>query len=70
MLTSEALRVYESKTAIADVLGISPSAVSQWGEYVPPLSAMKLAKHSRGKLRFDPDVYETWNNRGSQKIAS
>jgi hypothetical protein len=69
MLTSEAVRVYKTKTAIAEVLDISLSAVCQWEEYVPPLSAMRLAKHSKGKLKFDSDFYESWN-KASQPIAS
>lgn len=65
MLTSEALRVYGTKQAMADAAGVTPTAVSQWDEdgLIPPLSAAKLAKHSRGKLKFDPDRYDGWNNR-------
>lgn len=65
MYTTEAIRVYGSKKAIADALEISPTAVSQWDEegLVPPLSAAKLAKRSRGKLKFDPDMYDNWNTR-------
>lgn len=65
MFTVEALKVYGSKKAIAEALGISPTAVSQWDEegLIPPLSAAKLAKRSRGKLKFDPDKYDNWNNR-------
>jgi transcriptional repressor of cell division inhibition gene dicB len=62
MLTSEALKFFGSKTVIAETLGISPQAVTQWGDLVPPLSAAKLAKRSRGKLKFDPDIYDSWNN--------
>jgi DNA-binding transcriptional regulator YdaS (Cro superfamily) len=61
MLTEDALKVFGTKAAIAEVLACSPSAVSQWGEMVPPLSAAKLAKLSKGKLTFDPDRYEDWN---------
>lgn len=65
MFTKDALRVFKSKKAIADTLGISPTAVSQWDEdgLVPPLSAAKLAKRSRGKLKFDPDMYDNWNQK-------
>jgi DNA-binding transcriptional regulator YdaS (Cro superfamily) len=63
VLTEEAIRVHGSRKAIAELLEISESAVYQWGEYVPPLSAARLAKRSRGKLKFDPDVYDDWNTK-------
>jgi hypothetical protein len=63
MFTEDAVKVFGSKAAIAEVLDCSASAVSQWGELVPPLSAAKLAKRSNGKLTFDPDRYEDWNTR-------
>lgn len=70
MLVSEAVSVYGSKVAIAEALGISPSAVSQWDEMVPPLSAAKLAKRSRGRLKFDPDRYDDWNQRKQHRKSS
>ena len=63
MRLNEALKVYKTKCAIADALGISASAVSAWQELIPPLSAARLAKRSRGKLKFDPDDYVGWNSR-------
>jgi hypothetical protein len=63
MFTSEALKVYKTRKAIAEALQISESAVYQWDEMVPPLSAAKLAKRSKGRLKFDPDRYDTWNAR-------
>lgn len=65
MRTSDALKVYGSKKAIAEAIGISQTAVSAWDEdgLIPPLSAAKLAKRSHGKLKFDPDAYDRWNNR-------
>lgn len=65
MLISEALKVYKTRQAIADAAQVSLSATYQWGDedLIPPLSAAKLAKRSRGKLTFDPDRYDGWNNR-------
>lgn len=63
MLTADALKVYGSRKAIAEALKISESAVYQWDDLVPPLSAAKLAKRSKGKLKFDPDMYDRWNGR-------
>lgn len=65
MLTSEALRVYGTRKALAEAASVSLSAAYQWDddELIPPLSAAKLAKRSKGKLKFDPDRYDGWNNR-------
>lgn len=63
MLTSEALKVFGTPVAIAETLGITPQAVYQWKELVPPISAAKLAKHSRGRLKFDPYMYDDWNRK-------
>ena len=41
ILKSDLLQV-EKATGIAKMLGISKSAVSQWGEIIPELSAKKL----------------------------
>lgn len=65
MFTSEAIQHFKTPAAVAEKLGISRQAVSQWGELVPPLSAARLAKLSRGKLKFDPDLYENWNRKVS-----
>lgn len=52
---------------MAEAAGVTATAVSQWDEdgLIPPLSAAKLAKRSKGKLKFDPDRYDGWNNRKS-----
>lgn len=66
MLISEAMKVYKTRQAMADAARVSLSAAYQWGDdedMVPPLSAAKLAKRSHGKLKFDPDRYDGWNNR-------
>lgn len=66
MLISEALKVYKTRQAMAEAARVSLSATYQWGEdedLIPPLSAAKLAKRSRGKLKFDPDRYDGWNTR-------
>ena len=57
MRKSDALKVFGSNRAIAQALDISDAAVSQWGEFVPPISAKELARHSKGKLPFKPEVY-------------
>lgn len=63
MLTTDAIAYYGSRSKVAEVLGVSERAVYQWKEMVPPLSAAKLAKRSKGRLKFDPDMYDGWNGR-------
>ena len=67
MRTSDVVKAFGgSKTAVAEALGISISAVSQWQELVPPLSAMNIAK-LRPDLEFDLSVYEGWNKSSGRK---
>lgn len=64
MLKSDAIEAFGSASAVADALDISASAVGQWGEMVPPLSAARLAAHPKGvesNLKFDPELYADWN---------
>lgn len=68
MRKSDALKVYKSNRAIAQTLDISESAVSQWGEIIPPMSAHELAKQSNGRLSYDPKMYRHFNRR-TQRIA-
>jgi DNA-binding transcriptional regulator YdaS (Cro superfamily) len=58
--TSEVIDHFGSQTAVARAIGISRSAVQQWKEKVPPLSAAKIAKATRGRLKFDPSEYDNW----------
>jgi hypothetical protein len=63
MLKSDVISHYGSAPKVAEALGLTKAAVYAWDELVPPLSAAKLHKLTRGRLRFDPDVYDGWNNR-------
>ncbi|MFM2482768.1 Cro/CI family transcriptional regulator [Celerinatantimonas sp. YJH-8] len=42
---------------VADLLGISHSAVSQWGELIPEKQALRLHMLTHGKLSYDPALY-------------
>lgn len=44
MKTSDAVRLFGSKIRLAHVLGITPSAVSRWGERVPALRVYQINK--------------------------
>ena len=42
MNTVDAIKAFKSKAGVAEAIGISKQAVSQWGEVVPESSALKL----------------------------
>ena len=39
---SDAVRAYGSKAKLAKTLGVTRQAISQWGDYLPELQAMRL----------------------------
>lgn len=69
MYTADVIKHFGSKTLAAKAAGVSESAVSQWKELVPPLSAARLAKRTNGRLKFDIDLYNGWNNK-SRSVSS
>jgi hypothetical protein len=50
MLTEDAVKYFKGKSKLAHALGISPAAISQWGEYVPKLRQYQLQLMSDGAL--------------------
>lgn len=50
-------RHYKSFKAIAEALGITKSAVSQWPKVVPEGAAYKLQALTRGKLKVNARLY-------------
>lgn len=42
MTKSDAIRLAGSASKLADILNISPQAVSKWGDDIPPLQVYKL----------------------------
>jgi transcriptional repressor of cell division inhibition gene dicB len=69
MRKTDVVRHFGSQKAVSEALEISESAVSQWGELIPPLQAHKLAELTRGELSFDPRLYRHSSER-SREIAS
>lgn len=64
MYTSDALAHFNGDVQkVAAAAGVTDRAVRMWKELVPPLSAAKLQKATKGRLKFDPDLYDNWNNR-------
>jgi len=64
MRKSTVLEHFGTLHAIADALGISVSAVSQWDEIVPEGSAYKLQVVTGGVLQVNPRDYRTRPKRG------
>ena len=46
-----------SQVKVAEALGITKSAVSQWDEVIPEGVAYKVQVMTAGMLRVDPSVY-------------
>lgn len=57
MWTKDALDYYGGASAVADAIGISPSAVSQWGEVIPFYSATQLHLATMGQISLEPEHY-------------
>ncbi len=50
MKTSDVIAYFGTQDAVAEALGISQAAVSQWGAEVPELRAFQLERITNGKL--------------------
>ena len=57
MYKTAVLKHFGGQQATADALGITKSAVSQWGELIPKGSAAYAEVVSRGQLKLDPTLY-------------
>lgn len=55
MTTDEAVQHYGSATALGRALGITRSAVQQWGERPPIPRQYQIQVKTGGKLRADED---------------
>ena len=49
MRTEDAVEVFRTKEALAKAIGISPSAVYQWGDTVPPSRRESIRLAMRAK---------------------
>lgn len=57
MWTHLALQYYGTAKTMADAIGITASAVSQWGDVVPYYSATRLHESSDGAIPMEPGHY-------------
>lgn len=51
MKTKSAADFFGSKKKLAEALGISPSAVTMWGDDVPELRQYQIERLTRGKVK-------------------
>ncbi|EJR0152273.1 TPA: Cro/CI family transcriptional regulator [Klebsiella pneumoniae] len=58
MLKTQVVEYYGgiSKTAIA--LGVTHSAVCQWGNVIPQKQAFVIERITKGKLKYDANLYQ------------
>ncbi|MBC3214267.1 Cro/CI family transcriptional regulator [Serratia fonticola] len=61
MFKDDAIHFFDNnQAALARIAGVSPQAVSQWGELVPEGRASRLAAASGGVLVYDSSVYDAY----------
>jgi predicted XRE-type DNA-binding protein len=61
MRKADVLAYYKKRggqVKLAEVLGITQPAVSQWGPVIPKWAAEKLRSITRSKLKFDAALYD------------
>lgn len=56
MKMDDVLRVYGAKNKVADALGLTPTAISLWGDQVPLLRQYQLAALTAGRLTVDTSL--------------
>jgi hypothetical protein len=58
MYKKDVLEYYEFGAEVARVLGLkSRSTITMWGDVIPEINALKLARITRGRLKFNPSLY-------------
>jgi transcriptional repressor of cell division inhibition gene dicB len=55
MKTQDAIDHFGSATALANAVGATIGAVSQWGDFPPGGRQMQIQHLTRGKLKAEPD---------------
>ncbi|HGM5304522.1 TPA: Cro/CI family transcriptional regulator [Serratia marcescens] len=57
MLKEKVVSHFGSIIAVAERLGISHSAVSQWGKVIPEKNALRLHQITNGELKYEESLY-------------
>lgn len=58
MYKEDVLNYYGTLVKLAEVLKISPSAISQWKKIIPEKQAYKLQRISNNALIVNPELYK------------
>ncbi|MEQ5184090.1 Cro/CI family transcriptional regulator [Providencia alcalifaciens] len=59
MKKSDVISYFGGSCNTAKVLGIKHPSVSGWGEIIPQGRAYQIEKITKGKLKFNPKLYQT-----------
>lgn len=65
MLKTVVLNYFKGTSRTAEALGVSHSAVCQWGKIIPEGRALKAEKITAGALVYDSSLYAN-NGTGSE----
>ena len=57
MRKQDVLDYYQTSARVAEALGITPQAISQWGDIIPFFSAFRLHQMTGGRLKLDVRMY-------------
>lgn len=76
MRTKEAIDHFHGASALAAALGLTPAAVSQWGEYPPALRQLQIERIAEG-LKAEPGCmdavlgrpYKPWDKDSARRLA-
>lgn len=58
MYKKDVLNYYGTLVKLAEILKISPSAVSQWKDIIPERQAYRLQRLSNNALTVNPELYK------------
>ncbi|MDK4527035.1 Cro/CI family transcriptional regulator [Kingella kingae] len=58
MYKKDVLNYYGTLVKLAEILKISPSAISQWKDIIPERQAYRLQRLSNNALTVNPELYK------------
>lgn len=58
MLKNQVVEYYGGITKTAIALGVTHSAVCQWGNIIPQKQAFVIERITNGKLKYDASLYQ------------
>lgn len=58
MKKADVINHYGSVAAVAKKLGTSDVAIYKWHDIIPKVRAYELERLTKGKLKFDPALYQ------------